>query len=126
MDGRIYAATGNGQFDAAHGGDNFGDTLLSLGVNLQACPAVTRLPIINNSRKATPIWEARRRGFCPDQATSQTPYMIVEGGKDAILKLLNRAALPGVGGEVQLVDLPGGLFSAPRSLSHSSNNASIS
>jgi hypothetical protein len=54
---------------------------------------------------------------------SQTPYMIVEGGKDAILKLLNRAALPGVGGELQTVDLPGGLFSAPAIWTQGSNNA---
>ena len=64
MNGRIYAATGNGQFDAAHGGDNYGDTLCRSAPTFRACSEVTRLPITSNSRKATPIWEARRRGFC--------------------------------------------------------------
>ncbi|HEY4432790.1 MAG TPA: PQQ-binding-like beta-propeller repeat protein, partial [Candidatus Cybelea sp.] len=43
-------------------------------------------------------------------------------GKDAILKLLNRAALPGVGGELQEVDLPDGLFSAPAIWAKGSSN----
>ncbi len=33
----------------------------------------------------------------PAQPNSQTPWMLVQGGKDAVLKLLNRAALPGRG-----------------------------
>jgi outer membrane protein assembly factor BamB len=38
---------------------------------------------------------------------------LVQGGKDGILRLLNRQALPGVGNELQELDLPGGLFSTP-------------
>ena len=57
----------------------------------------------------------------PAQPSSQTPWMLVEGGKDAILKLLNRAALPGLGSELQLIDLPQGLFSAPAIWSDASN-----
>jgi hypothetical protein len=36
MGGRIYAATGNGQFDAGSGGDNYGDSLLSLRQDLSS------------------------------------------------------------------------------------------
>ena len=36
MSGRIYASTGNGQFDAGSGGDNYGDSLLSLGEDLSS------------------------------------------------------------------------------------------
>ena len=61
----------------------------------------------------------------PQQANSQTPWMMTEGGKDAIFKLLNRAALPGVGDELQLVDLPGPLFSTPAVWTDGSSNAWI-
>jgi outer membrane protein assembly factor BamB len=59
----------------------------------------------------------------PTQANSQTPWMLVQGGKDAVLKLVNRAALPGVGNELQLLDLPQGLFSAPAVWTDASSNA---
>jgi len=51
--------------------------------------------------------------------------MLTEGGKDGVLKLINRAAMPGVGGELQLIDMPGGLFSAPAVWTDGSSNAWI-
>jgi outer membrane protein assembly factor BamB len=123
MDGRIYAATGNGQFDAAHGGDNYGDSLLSLGADLSSLLGSYTPTNYKQLQEGDTDLGSSSPGILPDQAMSQTPYMIVEGGKDAILKLLNRAALPGVGGELQVVDLPGGLFSAPAVWTDGSNNA---
>jgi outer membrane protein assembly factor BamB len=125
MNGRIYAATGNGQFDAAHGGDNYGDTLLSLSADLSGLLGSYTPTDYKQLQEGDTDLGSSSPGILPDQAMSQTPYMIVEGGKDAILKLLNRAALPGVGGELQLVDLPGGLFSAPAVWTDTSNNAWI-
>jgi outer membrane protein assembly factor BamB len=125
MNGRIYAATGNGQFDAAHGGDNYGDTLLSLGADLSSLLGSYTPTNYKQLQEGDTDLGSSSPGILPDQARSQTPYMIVEGGKDAILKLLNRAALPGVGGELQLVDLPGGLFSAPAVWTDASDNAWI-
>jgi outer membrane protein assembly factor BamB len=125
MDGRIYAATGNGQFDAAHGGDNYGDTLLSLSADLSSLLGTYTPTDYKQLQDGDTDLGSSSPGILPDQATSQTPYMIVEGGKDATLKLLNRAALPGVGGELQLIDLPGGLFSAPAVWTDASNGAWI-
>jgi outer membrane protein assembly factor BamB len=113
MGGRIYAATGNGQFDANSGGDNYGDSLLSVSQDLSTLLGSYTPSDYQQLENGDTDLGSSSPGILPDQATSQTPYMIVEGGKDAILKLLNRAALPGVGGELQSVDLPGGLFSAP-------------
>ncbi len=48
--------------------------------------------------------------------------MMTQGGKDAVLKLLNRAALPGVGNELQLLDLPAPLFSTPAVWTDGSSN----
>ena len=61
----------------------------------------------------------------PAQTQSQTPPMMVQGGKDAVLKLIDRASLPGVGNELQLIDLPQGLFSTPAVWTDASNNAWI-
>jgi hypothetical protein len=125
MSGRIYASTGNGQFDAGSGGDNYGDSLLSLGEDLSSLLGSYTPTDYQQLENGDTDLGSSSPGILPDQASSQTPYMIVQGGKDAILRLLNRAALPGLGGELQEVDLPGGLFSAPAIWSNGSNNAWI-
>jgi hypothetical protein len=125
MTGRIYASTGNGQFDAGSGGDNYGDSLLSLGEDLSSLLGSYTPTDYQQLENGDTDLGSSSPGILPDQASSQTPYMIVQGGKDAILRLLNRAALPGLGGELQEVDLPGGLFSAPAIWSNGSNNAWI-
>jgi hypothetical protein len=125
MNGRIYASTGNGQFDAGSGGDNYGDSLLSLGEDLSGLLGSYTPTDYQQLENGDTDLGSSSPGILPDQASSQTPYMIVQGGKDAILRLLNRAALPGLGGELQEVDLPGGLFSAPAVWTNGSNNAWI-
>lgn len=123
MNGRIYAATGNGQFDAGSGGDNYGDSLLSLRADLSSLIGSYTPTDYQQLEDGDTDLGSSSPGVLPVQSSSKTPDMIVEGGKDAILKLLNRAALPGVGGELQQVDLPGGLFSAPAIWTDASNNA---
>ena len=113
LTGRIYAATGNGQFDANAGGDNYGDTLLSLSGDLSSLLGSYTPTDYQQLENGDTDLGSSSPGLLPAQSSSKTPYMLVEGGKDAILKLLDRAALPGVGGELQQIDLPGGLFSAP-------------
>lgn len=49
----------------------------------------------------------------PRQPASDTPLMAVQGGKDGILKLLNRQRLGHVGGELQDYNLSPEIFSAP-------------
>ena len=49
----------------------------------------------------------------PRQPASNTPLMAVQGGKDGVLKLLNRQHLGGVGGELQDVNLAQGFLTAP-------------
>lgn len=113
LSGRIYAATGNGQFDANTSGDNYGDSLLSLSGDLSSLLGSYTPTNYQQLEDGDTDLGSSSPGLLPAQASSTTPYMLVEGGKDAILKLLNRAALPGVGGELQEINLPGGLFSAP-------------
>lgn len=113
MNGRIYAATGNGDFDANKGGHNYGDSVLSLSAdlsNLFGSYTPTDYEQLDNGDVDL---GSTSPGMLPTQASSQTPWMLVQGGKDAVLKLVNRAALPGVGNELQLINLPDLLYSTP-------------
>jgi outer membrane protein assembly factor BamB len=125
MQGRVYAATGNGQYDANTGGDNYGDSLLSLTGDLSKMIGSYTPTDFQQLENGDTDLGSSSPGILPAQSSSSTPYMIVEGGKDAILKLLDRASLPGLGGELQEVDLPGGLFSAPAIWTDSAGRAWI-
>ena len=125
MNGRIYAATGNGDFSANKGGHNYGDSVISLSSDLSSLLG-SYTPVNYDQLEAGDVdLGSTSPVMLPEQPSSQTPWMLVQGGKDAILKLVNRAALPGVGNELQLIDLPGGLFSTPAVWTDSSSNAWI-
>ena len=125
LQGRIYVATGNGQYDANTGGDNYGDSLLSLTGDLSSMIGSYTPTDFQQLENGDTDLGSSSPGILPAQSSSATPYMIVEGGKDAILKVLDRSSLPGLGGELQEIDLPGGLFSAPAIWSDSSGRAWI-
>jgi len=125
MNGRVYAATGNGDFDANTGGTNYGDSVVALSADLGDLLGSYTPTNYKQLQQGDVDLGSTSPAMLPAQGTSQTPWMLVEGGKDAILKLVNRAALPGVGNELQLVDLPAGLFSTPAVWSDASGNAWI-
>ncbi|MGB8966041.1 MAG: PQQ-binding-like beta-propeller repeat protein [Candidatus Cybelea sp.] len=125
MNGRIYAATGNGDFNANSGGHNYGDSVLSLSADLSTLLGSYTPTDYQQLQAGDTDLGSTSPAILPQQASSQTPWMLVQGGKDAVLKLLNRAALPGVGNELQLVDLPNGLFSTPAVWTDPSNSAWI-
>jgi outer membrane protein assembly factor BamB len=125
MNGRVYAATGNGDFDANSGGTNYGDSVVALSADLADLLGSYTPTDYQQLQDGDVDLGSTSPTILPDQPKSQTPWMMVQGGKDAILKLLNRAALPGVGGELQLVDLPAGLFSTPAVWTDASSNAWI-
>lgn len=125
MNGRVYAATGNGDFNAVSGGHNYGDSVVSLSADLLDLLGSYTPTDYQQLQDGDVDLGSTSPTILPDQANSQTPWMLVQGGKDAVLKLLNRAALPGVGGELQLIDLPAGLFSTPAVWTDASNNAWI-
>jgi outer membrane protein assembly factor BamB len=125
MNGRIYAATGNGDFSADKGGHNYGDSVISLAEDLSSLLGSYTPVNYDQLEQGDTDLGSTSPVMLPEQAASQTPWMLVQGGKDAVLKLVNRAALPGVGNELQLIDLPGGLFSTPAVWTDASNNAWI-
>jgi outer membrane protein assembly factor BamB len=113
MNERIYVASGNGDFNANTGGYDYGDSVISLAPDLsQVLGSFTpgdysRLGEDNLDLGTT------SPGLLPEQPTSNTPYMLVQGGKDLKLRLINREPLPGLGGELQTVRIPQSMFSAP-------------
>ncbi len=125
MNGRVYAATGNGDFDADRGGDNYGDSVLQLTANLSQLTSTYTPTDYRSLQLGDTDLGSTSPALLPAQPNSATPLMLVEGGKDAILKLLDRSPLPGVGNELQTLSLPGGLFSTPAVWSDSANHTWI-
>jgi outer membrane protein assembly factor BamB len=111
MGGRVYVATGNGPFDPSIG--SYGDALLAL------TPDVSRLlgyyaPTDYDELEASDLdLGSSSPVLLPRQPASTTPLMAVQGGKDAILRLVDRAHLGGVGHALQSIRLADQLFSAP-------------
>jgi outer membrane protein assembly factor BamB len=113
MGGHIYASTGNGQFDANMGGHDFGDTVLAISADgstlLDSFTPTDYQQLENGDIDLGSTAPA----MLPRQPASNTPLMAVQGGKDGVLKLLNRQHLGGVGGELQDVNLAQGFLTAP-------------
>jgi hypothetical protein len=125
MSGRIYAATGNGNFNANGGGRDYGDSVLSLSADPSNLLGGYTPTDYERLDEADLDLGSTSPAILPRQSSSDTPLMLVRGGKDAVLKLINRAGLPGVGGDLQLIDLPARLFSTPAVWTDPANNAWI-
>jgi outer membrane protein assembly factor BamB len=123
MNGRVYASTGNGDFDANAGGHDYGDSVVSLGADLLTLFGNYTPTNYRQLQQGDVDLGSTSPAMLPTQTRSQTPLMLVQGGKDAVLKLVDRATMPGVGNELQLIDLPQGLFSSPAVASDASGNA---
>ena len=125
MNGAVYVATGNGDFDANTGGYDYGDSVIGLAPDLSAVLSsytpsnYAKLDATNYDLGST------SPGLIPKQSNSSTPFMLVQGGKDALLRLVNRSPLPGVGNELQVIKLPKPLYSTPAVWSDSYGNVSV-
>jgi outer membrane protein assembly factor BamB len=112
MRGRIYVATGNGVFDAQSGGHNYGDSVVALSADARAVIGYYTPPNYAQLEQGDADLGSSAPVLLPREAHSKTPLMLVQGGKDGILRLLNRQRLPGLGGELARTDLGAALFSA--------------
>jgi len=114
MAGRIYVSTGNGTFDANKGGHNYGDSLLSLNADGSRLLGSYTPSSYQALQDADLDLSSTAPALLPRQSGSKTPLMAVQGGKDSIVRLINRQRLGGVGGEIQVLSVPdAALFSAP-------------
>ena len=112
MGGRIYVATGNGDFNHNAGGDDFGDSVVSLRADAGSMLGSYTPTNYASLDEHDVDLGSTSPALIPRQPQSRTPLMLVQGGKDRILRLLDRAHLPGLGGELQRLDV-GHLFASP-------------
>ena len=113
-DGSLFIASGNGLFDADQGGVDYGDSVMRLSADASAL--LDSYTPTNYARldeddldlgSVAPV-------LLPPQTQSNTPYLLVQGGKDGAIRLLDRTHLGGVGGELQRFNLTAGqMFAAP-------------
>ncbi|HLY31004.1 MAG TPA: PQQ-binding-like beta-propeller repeat protein [Ktedonobacterales bacterium] len=118
--GDVFFTTGNGPFDANSGGDDFGDTILKLspdGSHLLDSYTPTNYATLD---AADEDLGSVAPALLPSIKGSKTPLLLAQGGKDGVLRLINRqnmsgAGAPGhVGGELQAISASGcNLFAQP-------------
>ncbi|HZY98305.1 MAG TPA: PQQ-binding-like beta-propeller repeat protein [Candidatus Baltobacteraceae bacterium] len=113
MHGAVYAATGNGEFDVHNGGHDYGDSIVGLSADVTELLGHYTPSDYAQLDSGDVDMGSTSPVVLPRQPASRTPLMIAQGGKDAILRLINRAPLPGVAHELQEISLPSGLFSTP-------------
>jgi len=114
---RVYISTGNGPYDASTGGNNWGDSLISLAPD--GTPATPGVPY--DSYTPTDFSHLGNSdldlggmsvALLPAPAGSAFPHIGMQGGKDEVLKLINLDDMSGaggprhVGGELQLITPP--------------------
>ncbi len=113
MKGRIYVTTGNGDFDANHGGSDYGDSVLAISRDGTQLAGYYTPANYEQLAAGDVDLGSTSPALLPRESHSRTPLLAVQGGKDGIVRLLDRAHLGGVGGELQRVDIGNGLYSAP-------------
>jgi outer membrane protein assembly factor BamB len=113
MRGRVYVATGNGAFTANSGGHDYGDSVLALSADGAKLEGYYTPANFSDLESGDVDLGSTAPVMLPRQTKSHTPLLALQGGKDGVLRLLNRERLGGVGGEVSQFNLGTGLFSAP-------------
>jgi len=113
-DGSIFFTTGNGPFDANNGGVNYGDTVLRLsGDAAGVLDYYTPTNYAELDARDIDLGSTAP-ALLPPQPRSNTPYLLVQGGKDSVLRLVDRTRMGGAGGELQQVNLNAGqILTAP-------------
>lgn len=96
--GNIFAATGNGLYNANSGGHDWGDSLVELKPDLSQMIDSFTPTNYSTLDSADEDLGSTSPVLLPTQSSSNTPYMAVQGGKDRTVRLLNRANLSGQGG----------------------------
>ena len=110
LSGNIFTATGNGPFDGSH---DWGDSVLELSPD--GARLLDSYTPQNHSQLNVSDTDLGSTvpALLPPIPGSKTPNLLVQGGKDATFRLLNRQNLSGAGGpghtggELQMISTPG-------------------
>lgn len=117
--GDIWVDTGNGNFDADHGGGDYGDSILRLSPDGATLLDSFTPPNQQQLNETDADLGSSAPALLPRIAQSATPLLLAQAGKDGILRLLNREDMSGqggpghLGGELQDIDLGCGLYTQP-------------
>jgi outer membrane protein assembly factor BamB len=114
--GNLFVATGNGPFDGAH---DWGDSVLELNPDgsrlLDSWTPANQATLNRDDIDLGSVAPA----LLPRIPNSTTPLLLVQGGKDGVLRLINRRNLSGqsgpghIGGELQAINAGCGIFHQP-------------
>ena len=108
--GNVFVATGNGAFRGD--GRSYGDSIVELSRDLGKVVDSYTPAIFEQLQARDQDLGSAVPAILPRQAGSKTPLLMVQAGKDSMLRLINRENLSGqgrpnrVGGEVQTIQLP--------------------
>ncbi|HEX6799498.1 MAG TPA: PQQ-binding-like beta-propeller repeat protein [Ktedonobacterales bacterium] len=115
-DGNLYVTTGNGPYDGVH---DWGDSVLELSPDgsrlLDSWTPANQAALNDGDVDLGSMSPA----LLPAIPNSKTPLLLVQGGKDNLLRLINRRNLSGhggpghIGGELQTVNAGCGIFHQP-------------
>ena len=96
--GNVFVATGNGNYNANNGGHNWGDSIVELKPDLsQVVDSYTPSSYASLDSKDADLGSSAPV-ILPTQSASSKPYLLVQGGKDHLLRLFDRTNLSGQGG----------------------------
>jgi hypothetical protein len=118
--GNLYFLTGNGTFDADSGGSNYGDSTMKLSTTAGLTVADWFTPADQASLDgADNDHGSGGAAILVDQPTSPVQHLVIGGGKEGNLFLLNRDAMGNYGGStvpadskaVQIFSVGNGVFS---------------
>ncbi|MGE5333938.1 MAG: PQQ-binding-like beta-propeller repeat protein [Nitrososphaerota archaeon] len=115
--GDIYVTTGNGNFN---GRTDWGDSIIKLSADgLHVLDSYTPTNESELDSSDADLGSAAP-GLLPDIPGARTPHVLIQGGKDGKLRLVNRDDMSGkggpghLGGELAILDWPGcQLFTQP-------------
>ncbi len=111
MGGAVFAATGNGYYDPS--GGYFGDTLLALKPDVSSLLGYFAPSNALQLQQEDLDLGSTSPALLPRQGTSSTPLMALQGGKDAVLRLVDRSNLTGSSALLQSISIDAKVYSAP-------------
>jgi len=117
--GNVFVATGNGNYNASGGGNNWGDSVIELKPDLSSEVDSYTPATYSNLDSDDQDLGSTAPVILPKQSDSNTPYMLIQSGKDGIVRLLNRGNLSGkggprhTGGELQTINISDGVYEQP-------------
>lgn len=111
--GYLFVTSGNGPYNANQGGHDWGDSVIELSADAsRVIDSYTPANFDTLERNDQDLGSAMP-ALLPPIPTSTTPYLLVQAGKDDVLRLLDRQNLSGyggpghAGGELQVIASPG-------------------